>query len=639
MASPAPETLRFSGFEVDSRTKELRRRGRPVKLPPQALRLLEFLASHPGQLVTREEIRQEIWSGDTFVDFEHGINKSIRQIRDALNDDAGKPKFIETIPRRGYRFIAGLEPAESAPAVAAPAEGAAGAAALTTPVPSPSVAEPSGTPGRRLLAGGTVLLAACVALLVFNGGGWRSRLLPRTASKPIESLAVLPLENLSNDPEQDYFAEGLTDEMITNLAKISALRVISRTSVMRYKGTKEPIPQIARELNVDALLEGTVTRDRGRVRITAQLIAAAPEKHLWAEQYEGDLSEVLALQDAVAKAVVQEIRVKLTAGERTLLDTPRAVDPEAYEAYLRGRYLWDISGERNLGKAREYFEQAIRKDPGYARAWAGLADTCGRLASWGALPLKEMAPVARAAAEKALGLDPKLAEAMVVLAAIKTNYEWDWAGAEQLYKRAIELNPNQGEAHAGYATYLAEVGRTREAVREAMRAREVEPLSGTHGINVVWKLYLDRQYAQAEVEDQRESQRELHYTGGYIIASVYLQTGRPREAIAALKKAADVWGRTAPELTFLAHGLGATGARAEAQKVLRELEGRKYVPPECLAIAYEGLGERERALEYFEKAYAEHSMNGWFLPDPRLDQIRKEPRFREIMRGMGLPVR
>ena len=300
--------------------------------------------------------------------------------------------------------------------------------------------------------------------------------------------------------------------------------------------------------------------------------------------------------------------------------------------------MWDISGERNLGKAREYFEQAIERAPDYARAWAGLADTYGRLAAWGALPLKEMAPMAQAAAEKALVLDPNLAEAMVTLAAIKTNYEWDWAGAEQLYKRAIELNPKNGEAHAGYATYLAEVGRSREAVTEAMRSREVEPLSGTYGINVVWKLYLDRQYAQAEVEDYRQSQRELHYTGGYIIASVYLQTSRPREAIDALRKAAAVWGRTAPELTFLAHGLGVTGARAEGEKVLQELLRRKYTPPEYLAIAYEGLGERERALQCFEKAYAEHSMNGWFIPDPRLDEIRKEPRFREIMRRMRLPV-
>jgi TolB-like protein/DNA-binding winged helix-turn-helix (wHTH) protein/Tfp pilus assembly protein PilF len=608
MASPVPGTIRFSSFEVDLKTKELRRLGRPVRLAPQALRLLEFLASRPGQLVTRDAIRLEIWSDDTFVDFEHGINKSIRQIRDALKDDADQPRFIETVPRRGYRFIAPLEPAE----VAAPA-------------PASTEAAPSRV-SRWLMAAG-VVLAVCLLFLGLHTG----------RAKPIESLAVLPLENLSNDPEQDYFAAGLTDEMITSLAKIRSLRVVSRTSVIRYKGTRKSLPEIARELNVDALLEGAVTRDHDRVRITAQLIAAATQKHLWAERYEGNLSEVLAFQDAVAKAVAQEIRVKLTPGEQRLLNTSRAVDPKAYEAYLRGRYWWDLSGEKALRKAREFFEEAIRIDPGYSRAWAGLADTYIRLASWGVLPLKEMAPLARAAAEKALGLDPNLAEAMVSLAAVKTNYEWDWAGAEQLYTRAIQLNPNLGEAHHAYATYLAELGRTREAVTEAMRAREVEPLSGLYAANVVWKLYLDRRYADAEIENQRYSRRVTNHTGGYIIAPVYLQTGRPREAMEALQEAAAVWGRNTIELAYLAHGLGLTGARQEGHKVLQELLRLKYAPPECIAIAYEGLGERERALQYFEKAYSEHSMNGWFLPDPLLDGIRKEPRFQEILRRMGLP--
>src|SRR4051812_9830811 len=363
MASPAPEMLRFSGFEVDLKTKELSRRGRPVKLPPQALRLLEYLASHPGQLVTREEIRQEIWNDGTVVDFEHGINKSIRQIRSALSDDADQPRFIETIPRRGYRFIGELEPAEPARPAAASAEAPPPAASIT--IERPRVA------GRWLLAGGIVSLV-CASLLVFTPFGWRKRLPVQTRSKPIEALAVLPLQNLSNDPEQEYLAAGLPDEMITYLAKISALRVISRTSVMRYKGTKEPLAEIARELNVDAVLEGTVMRDHGRVRITVQLIAAASEKHLWAERYEGNLSEVLALQDAVAKAVVHEIQIQLTPGEQTLLNRPRVVDPAAYEAYLKGRYLLAIRGEANLKKSRSYFEESIEKDPSYARAWAGL---------------------------------------------------------------------------------------------------------------------------------------------------------------------------------------------------------------------------------------------------------------------------
>jgi TolB-like protein/DNA-binding winged helix-turn-helix (wHTH) protein/Tfp pilus assembly protein PilF len=652
MSTPAHEALRFSHFEIDLQTKELRRGGRPVKLPPQALRLLEFLASHPGQLVTREDIRQEIWSGNTFVDFEHGINKSIRQIRDALRDDADRPKFIETMPRRGYRFIAEIEHSEGAAEIAVLGEAAPPPAlterssARVSVLEPPRMAKPTAVPGLHRLTGrrmrGAAALVAFAALLTaaFEVGGWRDRLLHQPPLKSIESLAVLPLENLSHDPEQDYFADGMTDELITDLAKISALRVISRTSVMQYKGTKKPVPEIARELNVDAVLEGTVTRDQGRVRITAQLIAAAPEKHLWAEQYEGSLSEVLTLQDAVAKAVAHEIQIKLTPRERTLLATPRAVDPAAYEAYLKGRYLSDQGGEGNLKRSREYFERAIAKDPGYALAWAGLADTYDKLASWGVLSRQDSAPRALAAAEKALKLDNSLVGPLVTLASVKVNYEWDWSGAERSYKRAIELNPNSGTAHARYAIYLADLGRTREAVSEIRRARDVEPLSGIFPINVVWFCYIARQYDQAELEFHKITEWHPKETGGYILASVYLQTGRTREAVAELQKDAAESHRGLLNLMYLGHGLGVSGARAEGQKVLEEMLGlsqRRYVPPDYIAVVYEGLGERDRALQWFEKACAERSMNGWILPDPQLDQIRTEPRFKKLMRRMGLP--
>ena len=651
MATSARQALRFSGFEVDLQTNELRHGGRLVKLPPQALRLLQFLASHSGELITREEIRQEIWGGDTFVDFEHGINKSIRQIRDALRDDAGRPKFIETIPRRGYRFIAELEHAECAPVAVTSGETAsppAGNEGSSVPV---SVREPRQIPDLtavpashgltpRRIAGAAALMALAALLMVaFNVGGWRDRLLRQPGVKSIESLAVLPLENLSHDPEQEYFADGMTDELITVLAKISALRVISRTSVMQYKGTKKPIPQIARELNVDAVLEGTVTRDQSQVRITVQLIAAAPERHLWAEKYETTLSGVLTVQDAVAKAVAQAIQVKVTPRERSLLATPRAVEPAAYEAYLKGRYLWERSGEENLRKSRQYLEQAIEKDPSYALAWAGLADTYDYLASWGVLSSQDARPRARAAAEKALELDSSLVGPLVALADVKMNYEWDWAGAERLYKRAIELSPNYGAAHHRYATYLAEMGRTREAVAEARRGTEVEPLSGVLRANVVWKLYLAHEYAEAELESRKMTQWYPSFTGGYILASVYLQTGRWREAVAELRKSVAESHGSVIELMYLGHALGVSGDRVEGQKVLEEMQRlsrQRYVPPEYIAIVYEGLGQRDRALQWFEKAYGERSMNGWMLPDPRLDQIRTAPRFKDIMRRMGL---
>ena len=490
MATPPHETLRFSPFEVDLRTKELRRDGRRVKLPPQAWRLLELLAGSSGQLVTREEIQQKIWGADTFVDFEHSINKSIRQIRDALGDDADRPRFIETIPRRGYRFIAALEPKEfaqeSAPSadVARPPLLTERSSAPMSVWEPPQMAKPAAPSGLRGLTGRWMRgVAAAVALsalllLALIAGRWLDHSPRWTGLKPIESLAVLPLENLSRDPEQDYFADGMTDELITNLAKISALRVVSRTSVMQYKGTKKPISQIAHDLTVDAVLEGTVTRDQGKVRITAQLIGVAPERHLWAEKYEGSLAEVLALQDAVAKAVSHEIQIKLTPREQNLLAAPRAVAPEAHEAYWKGRYLWEQSGEVRLTKSRVYFEEAIDKDPGYASAWAGLADAYERLADWGVMSRQEAGPRGRAAAEKELQLDGSLVEPMVAIANVKMQYEWDWTGAERSFRQAIGLSPNYGHAHHNYALYLAVTSRTQEAVREGLRAHEIEPHSG-----------------------------------------------------------------------------------------------------------------------------------------------------------------
>jgi len=376
-------------------------------------------------------------------------------------------------------------------------------------------------------------VAGAVLLVALSVYGVRARWV---TSKPIQSLAVLPLENLSHDPEQEYFAEGMTDELITALAKIGALRVVSRTSVVQYRGTKKALPEIARELNVDALVEGTVLRAQNRVRITAQLIRATPEEHLWAERYEGNLGEVLTLQNTVAQDVARSIKVNVTPRERALLAMPRAVDPTAYEAYLKGRYLWESAGENNLVKSREYFEQAIEKDPGYAKAWAGLADAYQRLSSWGVLSNEGALPRARAAADKALELDGSLVEPLGTLAIVKMNYEWDWAGAERLCKQAIELSPGYGEAHHLYATYLAEVGRMQEAVAEAKRARDAEPLSIVYAANVAWKLYLARRYQESELEWRKLVAFYPDFTGGYGLASLYLQIGRTREAIAEFQK-------------------------------------------------------------------------------------------------------
>jgi tetratricopeptide (TPR) repeat protein len=382
-----------------------------------------------------------------------------------------------------------------------------------------------------------------------------------------------------------------------------------------------------------------VTRVQGRVRITAQLIRAAPETHLWADKYEVSLGDVLTVQDGLARAVAREIQIKVTPREHAVLATRRAVDPAAYEAYLKGRYFWLPGGEKNLAKSLEYFQQAIQKDPGYALAWAGLADAYNRLASWGVLPRKDAAPRAQAAAEKALELDRSLVEPLLALANVKADYEWDWAGADQLCKRAIELNPNYGQAHAQYAILLAMLGRVQEAVAEARRAHQVEPLDPVFAANLSWELYLAHQYDEAELECRKWREWHPRERGDYILASVYLATGRRREAVAELRVgAAEYHGLL--ELMYLGHALGVTGARDEGRKILAEMQGprqSRYVPPEYVAMVYEGLGDRERALQWFEKAVAERSMNIWILPDQRLDPIRTDPRFKNLMRRMGLP--
>jgi tetratricopeptide (TPR) repeat protein len=387
-------------------------------------------------------------------------------------------------------------------------------------------------------------------------------------------------------------------------------------------------------------LEGTVTRDRDRVRITVQLIRVAPEKHLWADRYEEGLGGILTLQDNVAKAVAREIRIKVTPREQAALDTPRAVDPDAYEAYLKGRYFWQPGGEKNLAKSLEYFQQAIQKDPSYALAWAGLADAYSRLVDWGVLPVKEAAPRTRAAAEKALNLDRSLAGPVIALAFVKMQYEWDWAGAEQLCQRAVEANPNYGRAHSAYAMLLAMIGRAPEAVAEARRAHQVEPLDPVFAADLSWKLYLAHQYDEAEREGHKWDEWHLRVRPNYICASIYLQTGRPREAVKDLQaEAAESHHQALLDLMYLGHGLGVTGARDEGRKVLAEMQAlsrSRYVPPDYIAMVYEGLGDRERALQWYEKAVDERSMNIWALPDQRLDSIRSDPRFQNLMRRMGL---
>ncbi len=447
------KTVQFGVFELDLQRAELRKQGVKVKLQEQPLKVLQLLLENPGQIVGREQIRIRIWPANTFVEFDQGLYSAMARLRDTLGDSSDSPRFIETVARRGYRFIA---------PVSERVDEERGYAKDTVPRPGNYV--------RRLavsvlagLLGGALLLGL---FLGFNLGSARERL-RHYGRRPIRSIAVLPLQNLSNDPQQDYFADGMTDELTTELAQVSGLRVISRTSAMQYKATKKSLPQIARELNVDAVVEGSVVRSGDRVRITAQLVDATTDQHLWAQSYERDLRDILSLQSDIAHGVASEVRAALRPSEAA-----RSVNPDAYEAYLRGLAYTKQPGEESWRTSVEYFSRAIRIDSKWAAAYAQLAHSYDYIASAGHI---EFYPKSEAAALQAIRLDDRLSEAHQVLAFTLHNYDWDWEGAEREYKRALELNPNLSEAHHGYALLLMAAGRGKEAVTEIRRAEELDP--------------------------------------------------------------------------------------------------------------------------------------------------------------------
>src|SRR6185369_5638485 len=442
-ARDVPGRLRFGIFEADLRTGELRKRGARVRLQEQPFQVLAVLLTRPGDLVTRDELRGRLWTADTFVDFEHGLNKAINKVREALGDSAESPRFVETVPRRGYRFIADVTVVdlESVPPETY-APSTVGDTLTAGDREAPDVGEQTITPKGRGWQRTLTITGCGLALVSFVLVGWL--LQSRGPSPTIRSVAVLPLENLSGDPSQEYFADGMTDQLIATLGQISALRVISRTSVMGYKGTRKPLPQIARELNVDAVIEGSIMRSGGRVRITAQLIDAAVDKHLWAHSYDGDVRDTLALESRVARAITEEIRVNVQPKEQAALKNVKAVNPDAYEAYLKGRYFWNKRTADGLKKAKDYFDEAVAKAPDYGPAYSGLADTYALLGDWqyGVMPSREALPAAKAAATKAVELDDTLGEAHTSLAFVLDGFDWDLDSGGKEFRRAIELSPS-----------------------------------------------------------------------------------------------------------------------------------------------------------------------------------------------------
>ncbi len=485
-------------------------------------------------------------------------------------------------------------------------------------------------------------LVAVVLAIGWGLGGWRERLFGAAKPGRIDSLAVLPLENLSRDAEQEYFADGMTEALITNLARIGALRVSSRTSIMRYKGGRKPLDEIARELGVDAVVEGSVLRSEGRVRITAQLIHAATDKHLWAEDYERDLRDVLTLQSEVARAIAREIEIHVTPQEEMRLTSARRVNPEAYEAYLQGRHFWNKRSEESLKRALAHFERAIEKDPAYAPAYAGLADSYNLLARYGSMPPREAISRGKAAATKALELDDSLAEAHASLGYAKLVYDWDWAGFERPARRAIELNPRYAMAHLWYAGGLMASGRLEEAAREVKLAHELEPLMMIINVNVGRIVYYyPRQYDRAIEQYRKAIELDPNFAESYIwLGKAYERKSRYAEAIAAFQKAVALRAASVDK-GALGHALAVAGRRDEAQQVLNELKAlskKQYVSSYDIAFIYMGLGDHDLAFEWLQKACEErHPLLIFLRVEPQFDPIRSDPRFADLLRRVGLP--
>lgn len=589
----------------------LERNGRTVHLEPKVMRVLVTLGEHAGQVVPKEQIFHRVWP-DTFVSDEV-LTRSISELRKAFEDNPQDPKYIQTIPKGGYRLVA------------------------------PVVREPTKRSDWLALHWKRLAAVTAIILLAAAASFYSLRARGHAASKAaITSLAVLPLTNLSGDPEQEYFADGMTEELITDLARISALRVISRTSAIHYKGTTKTLPQVAQELRVDAVIEGTVQRSGDRVRISAQLVEARTDRHLWAESYDRDLRDVLAMEDEVARAIAGEIRLKLTPQENARLANAHRLDPEAHEAYLRGQYFWNRITEKDVRKSIPYFERAIQLAPDYAPAYASLAFSYNLLASSEYVAPQDAYPKAKKLARKALELDGDLAVGHAALGFVLCYSDWDWPAAEAEFKRANELEPNGEGGHSVYALYLGDIGRSEEAIAEIKRGLEVDPLSVLDRVNLGWFYWTEGRSEEAIDEFQKileiaPDSPDAHQGLGL----AYSFENRLAEAIVEMQKALTASEDNAWIIADLGYVYAVAGKRREAYKALKdltEISKRKYVSAYLVAVVYAGLGEQELAFRWLSRALEERSdLLVSLKVDPYFASLRPDPRFQTLLRRVGLP--
>ena len=625
MDTPAA-IFRFGPYELRPRTRELYKHGVKIRLRPQPLRVLQILVERAGEPVSRDELRAQLWPSDTFVDFEHGLNTSVKELRAVLSDSADQPRYIETLPRLGYRMIVAVE-VEGPPGLPA-AEHLLGKRVSHYRILSSNA--------KVLLAGAVVLVFAILALALYGGRN------ARNAKQPaIKSLAVLPLKNLSGDPSQEYLADGLTEALIGSLSGIHDLRVISRTSVMRFKDSRASVPEIAKTLGVDAIVEGSVIREGSRIRVHAQLIRGATDEHFWSQTYDRDLQEVLALESDVAQAITAKVAVTVTGQERSRLVAARHISPEVYESYLKGQFALQKSTNRSgVEESIRYFDETIRKDPEFAGAYLGQADAYYELGLVfvGGSPAETRPKVIRAA-RKALELDPELVEAHVRLADVYQQ-EWRWSDAEAQYKWALQLRPNDAAAHLGLARWLLAEGRTEEAMEWSKRARDLDPLAVT-GTDLAWILFSSRRYDEAIGELHAtlavtpDDPGALWYLGFSLIGE-----GKPQEAIRPLERAVSITHGSPGVIGLLARAYGHAGRRSEALRLIEELNRRRqkgYVPTAPFVQAYVGLGDYDQAFAWFERAYEEKSnILQWIKVEPFPDAMRNDPRFADLLRRVGL---
>jgi len=627
--------LQFGTYEIALHSGELRKAGVRIKVQQQPLKLLEILLERPGEVVTREELRSRIWPNESFGDFDQAVNVAVAKLRGALGDSADNPRYIETLPRRGYRFIAQVSvvnrPATKQKLL--PEVATSQAEKRPQLEAAGGMQRPGHLPWQyawKMLGTATILgLLVWIVWIFF----WRGRQPSGTlSSSPVRSLAVLPLENLSSD-SQDYFADGMTDELITNLAQISALRVISRTSVMPYKGVRKPLPQIALELNVDAVVEGTVLRSGKQVRITAQLIRAPADKHLWAQSYEGDVRDTLALQKKVARAIAEQIRIQVTPQEETVLHNVKVVNPEAYENYLKGRYFWSRRTTDGMKRAIDYFGQAIESDPNYASPHAGLADI---------YQISDRPELAREEVKKALDLDDQLAEAHNSRASLLYLIDRDWEGADREFKRALELDHNYAPAHHWYSMYLALKGRKEEALVEAQKAYDLDPLSAVAGANLA-KILEEAGQDDKAIE---QAKKTLDLAPDSAVTHAVLGLGYQNkrmyaEAIAEYKKALQLGGSPAEMRGLLGNAYAVSGNRTDAQRMIAELKSLwpKHARAALdLAGVFSGLGDKESSLYWLEKAQEMHVTDLIGIgKDPHFVELRTDRRFQALVQRVGAP--